>query len=91
MEELDSYGDNLSENKLREFEKALKERLPFDIQLILVSNSPENASEIKDKLLNRIEPVPKRIVFDITHAYRYMPYVAFAFDNAVEVYGARKR
>ena len=75
---LDRSQENLEE-LLREFGEKLSEKLHYNVFLIPVSNSPQNAEEIKDRILkvfHSFERMPEKVIFDITHAYRYMPYVA---------------
>ncbi len=76
MERIDSLGENVSEENLKEFQHVLEEKLSYGVDLICVSSSPDNAYEIKEKLFSVLDPVPENIAFDITHAYRYMPFVA---------------
>ena len=76
MESLENASPSELNERLRSFEEALDRILPYRIKLLCVPDEPYNHSAIRDILLSAFADFRGRVIFDITHAYRYMPYIA---------------
>ncbi len=65
-------------NLLQRFGESLSNVLGYKVSLVAVDNDPQNAHQIREGILESLSTAgkaPEKVIFDITHSYRYMPYV----------------